>query len=84
MDIVPETGIPLALLAGRVYAPNGLLQVIFGPWRPRIGPIGGDERSALRGRGASGDQPDYDFRREVEDVAAVVNAVNEASRTGAE
>jgi pimeloyl-ACP methyl ester carboxylesterase len=32
-----------------------------------------------RGRGASGDHPEYDFAREVEDVAAVVNAVAVAS-----
>lgn len=30
-----------------------------------------------RGRGASGDSPDYDLRREVEDVAAVVEAIGE-------
>jgi len=34
-----------------------------------------------RGRGASGDHPDYDFSREVEDVAAVVDAL--AEDTGA-
>ena len=32
-----------------------------------------------RGRGASGDAPDYDLAREYEDVAAVVDAVAEAS-----
>ncbi len=32
-----------------------------------------------RGRGASGDAPDYDLTRELEDVAAVVNAIAEAS-----
>jgi pimeloyl-ACP methyl ester carboxylesterase len=32
-----------------------------------------------RGRGASGDHPDYAFEREYEDVAAVVDAVAEAS-----
>jgi pimeloyl-ACP methyl ester carboxylesterase len=32
-----------------------------------------------RGRGASGDAPDYDLAREFEDVAAVVDAVAEAS-----
>jgi pimeloyl-ACP methyl ester carboxylesterase len=32
-----------------------------------------------RGRGASGDAPDYDVAREFEDVAAVVDAVAEAS-----
>jgi pimeloyl-ACP methyl ester carboxylesterase len=32
-----------------------------------------------RGRGASGDAPDYDVTREFEDVAAVVDAVAEAS-----
>jgi pimeloyl-ACP methyl ester carboxylesterase len=32
-----------------------------------------------RGRGASGDHPDYEFVREVEDVVAVVDAVAEAS-----
>jgi pimeloyl-ACP methyl ester carboxylesterase len=32
-----------------------------------------------RGRGASGDHPDYDFSREVEDVGAVVDAVAEAT-----
>jgi len=32
-----------------------------------------------RGRGASGDGPDYDMAREFEDVAAVVDAVAEAS-----
>jgi pimeloyl-ACP methyl ester carboxylesterase len=35
-----------------------------------------------RGRGASGDHPDYDFSREVDDVVAVVDAVAEA--TGAQ
>lgn len=30
-----------------------------------------------RGRGASGDSPDYDFIREAEDVAAVVDAIGE-------
>lgn len=35
-----------------------------------------------RGRGASGDHPDYDGAREVEDVAAVVEAVAEASGSG--
>lgn len=34
-----------------------------------------------RGRGASGDAPDYDAVREFEDVAAVVDAVAEASGT---
>jgi pimeloyl-ACP methyl ester carboxylesterase len=33
-----------------------------------------------RGRGESGDHPDYDVEREFEDVAAVVDAVAEASR----
>jgi pimeloyl-ACP methyl ester carboxylesterase len=32
-----------------------------------------------RGRGASGDGPEYDLAREYEDVAAVVDAVAEAS-----
>ena len=32
-----------------------------------------------RGRGASGDHPDYSIEREYEDVAAVVDAINEAS-----
>lgn len=32
-----------------------------------------------RGRGASGDAPDYDVAREFEDVAAVVDAVAQAS-----
>jgi pimeloyl-ACP methyl ester carboxylesterase len=32
-----------------------------------------------RGRGASGDHPDYDFNREVEDVAAVVDAIAEST-----
>ncbi len=32
-----------------------------------------------RGRGASGDHPDYDVEREFEDVAAVVDAVGQAS-----
>lgn len=32
-----------------------------------------------RGRGASGDAPDYHLAREFEDVAAVVDAVAEAS-----
>lgn len=32
-----------------------------------------------RGRGASGDAPDYELKREFEDVAAVVDAVAEAS-----
>jgi len=32
-----------------------------------------------RGRGASGDHPEYDFAREVEDVVAVVEAVTEAA-----
>jgi len=30
-----------------------------------------------RGRGASGDAPDYDFQREAEDVAAVIEAIGE-------
>jgi pimeloyl-ACP methyl ester carboxylesterase len=34
-----------------------------------------------RGRGASGDHPDYDIAREFEDVAAVVDAVAEAAGT---
>jgi pimeloyl-ACP methyl ester carboxylesterase len=34
-----------------------------------------------RGRGASGDAPDYDLAREYEDVAAVVDEVAEASGT---
>ena len=34
-----------------------------------------------RGRGASGDAPDYDLTREFEDVAAVVDSVAEASRS---
>jgi pimeloyl-ACP methyl ester carboxylesterase len=34
-----------------------------------------------RGRGASGDAPDYHLAREFEDVAAVVDAVAEASRS---
>jgi pimeloyl-ACP methyl ester carboxylesterase len=34
-----------------------------------------------RGRGASGDAPEYDFERELEDVAAVVDAVAEVAGT---
>jgi pimeloyl-ACP methyl ester carboxylesterase len=35
-----------------------------------------------RGRGASGDAPDYDLAREYEDVTAVVDAVAAASGAG--
>ena len=51
-------------------------------WRPLLPYL---ERFATvhaldrRGRGASGDAPGYDLKREFEDVAAVVDAVAEAS-----
>jgi pimeloyl-ACP methyl ester carboxylesterase len=49
--------------------------------RPHLEPHFTVHAMDRRGRGASGDSADYDVAREVEDVAAVVNAVAETSGT---
>jgi pimeloyl-ACP methyl ester carboxylesterase len=49
------------------------------PLLPHLEPHASVHAMDRRGRGASGDAPDYDVGREFEDVAAVVDAVAEAS-----
>jgi pimeloyl-ACP methyl ester carboxylesterase len=49
------------------------------PLLPYLEPHGSVHAMDRRGRGASGDAPGYDLAREYEDVAAVVDAVAEAS-----
>src|SRR4029450_11134152 len=44
------------------------------PWLPYLEPHATVHALDRRGRGASGDAPDYDVAREFEDVAAVVDA----------
>jgi pimeloyl-ACP methyl ester carboxylesterase len=47
--------------------------------RPHLEPHVSVHALDRRGRGTSGDHPDYDFAREAEDVAAVVDAVAETA-----
>ena len=67
-------GPPLVLVHGATADHNR--------WRPLL-PYLEPRRTVLavdrRGRGESGDAPDYHIAREFEDVAAVVDAVAEAS-----
>jgi pimeloyl-ACP methyl ester carboxylesterase len=51
------------------------------PLRPHLEPHFTVHAMDRRGRGASGDQPEYDVAREFEDVAAVVDSVAEASQS---
>jgi pimeloyl-ACP methyl ester carboxylesterase len=51
----------------------------WGPLLPYLEPHATVHAMDRRGRGASGDGPDYDMAREFEDVAAVVDAVAGAS-----
>ena len=51
----------------------------FAPLLPFLEPHRTVHTMDRRGRGASGDAPDYDLEREFEDVAAVVDAIAEAS-----
>jgi pimeloyl-ACP methyl ester carboxylesterase len=51
------------------------------PLLPYLEPLATVHALDRRGRGASGDAPGYDLAREFEDVAAVVDAVAEASGT---
>jgi pimeloyl-ACP methyl ester carboxylesterase len=49
--------------------------------RPHLEPLFTVHAMDRRGRGASGDHPDYDVAREFEDVAAVIDAVADLSGT---
>jgi pimeloyl-ACP methyl ester carboxylesterase len=51
----------------------------FAPLLPYLEPHATVHVMDRRGRGASGDAPDYDLAREFEDVAAVVDAIAQAS-----
>jgi pimeloyl-ACP methyl ester carboxylesterase len=67
-------GPPLVLVHGAVADHNR-----WRPLLPSLEPHASVHALDRRGRGASGDGPDYDLAREFEDVAAVVDAVAEAS-----
>lgn len=51
----------------------------FAPLLPYLEPHATVHAMDRRGRGASGDVPNYDLAREFEDVAAIVDAIAEAS-----
>ena len=67
-------GPPLVLVHGAVADHNR-----WRPLLPYLEPHASVHALDRRGRGASGDGPDYDLAREFEDVAAVVDAVAAAS-----
>jgi pimeloyl-ACP methyl ester carboxylesterase len=70
------TGPPLVLVHGAVAD-----HTRFDPLLAYLAPHATVHAVDRRGRGASGDAPDYHLARELEDVAAVVDAVAEAAGT---
>lgn len=54
----------------------------FAPLLPHLEPHATVHVMDRRGRGASGDAPEYELAREFEDVAAVVDSIAEASGSG--
>jgi pimeloyl-ACP methyl ester carboxylesterase len=70
------TGPPLVLVHGAVAD-----HTRFDPLLPYLAPHATVHAVDRRGRGASGDAPDYHLARELEDVGTVVDAVAEAAGT---